>query len=313
MNFVKSLDLAIRRCEGDYSNWQFFYYIYPFTTENIGGYIDLFDLKDKSLLTVGSSCDQVLNAILMGVKKVTLLDINPFTKYYYYLKVASIMELGMDEYLLFLRYNNYPNTFDINNHFLNKQTFDKISSLLRILDYESFLFWDELLQMFTPKSINSRMFSDDEANIINQCNPYLNDSISYDNLRNKILKSNVNFITDDIIHANVIDKYDNIWLSNIFATGWNFDNISKACEKFNCYLNKGGSMMIGYLYDTTIKTKYNENWPDIYNLDFIFSKLSSYNPKIKTFPGVRGFMFKNPKIGKDSILLCKKRSLSKNT
>ena len=58
-----------------------FSWIYPFTTENINGYIDMFDLKDKSLFTVGSSGDQAINAILKGCKDITVLDINPFTKY----------------------------------------------------------------------------------------------------------------------------------------------------------------------------------------------------------------------------------------
>ena len=50
------------------------HYLYPFTTENIDGYLDLFDLKDKSLLTVGSSGDQVINALVMGCEDVTLYD-----------------------------------------------------------------------------------------------------------------------------------------------------------------------------------------------------------------------------------------------
>ena len=49
-----------------------------------------------------------MNAILMGCKDITLLDINPFVKYYYYLKMALILCVSMDEYLLFLRYKNYP-------------------------------------------------------------------------------------------------------------------------------------------------------------------------------------------------------------
>ena len=60
--------------------------LYPFTTENIAGYIDKFNLKGKSLLTVGSSADQVINAIYKGSKDITLYDVNIFAKYYYYLK-----------------------------------------------------------------------------------------------------------------------------------------------------------------------------------------------------------------------------------
>ena len=52
-------------------------YIYPFTTEMISGYFDKLDLKEKTVLTVGSSIDQGLNALLLGAKNVTVFDINP--------------------------------------------------------------------------------------------------------------------------------------------------------------------------------------------------------------------------------------------
>ena len=50
--------------------------VYLFTTENISGYIADMDLKDKSLLTLGSSLDQAYNALLLGVDKVDVFDIN---------------------------------------------------------------------------------------------------------------------------------------------------------------------------------------------------------------------------------------------
>ena len=75
-NFDIVLDNAIKRCEGlviyDKAFNKGFNQIYPFATENISGYIDKFDLKDKSLLTVGSSGDQVINAILYGCKKISV-------------------------------------------------------------------------------------------------------------------------------------------------------------------------------------------------------------------------------------------------
>ena len=78
--------------------------IYPFTTENIAGFIDFFDLKDRSLLTVGSSGDQPINAALKGCKDITVVDVNPLTRYYYYFKVATILSLKMEELLKFLNY-----------------------------------------------------------------------------------------------------------------------------------------------------------------------------------------------------------------
>ena len=54
--------------------------IYPFTTENLNGYMNKLDFKNKKVLTVGSSADQILNVFLLGCKDITLLDINPFVK-----------------------------------------------------------------------------------------------------------------------------------------------------------------------------------------------------------------------------------------
>ena len=139
----RSMDSAIKRCEGmivdDGIKDCRIYQIYPFTTENISGYINYFNLTDKSLLTVGSSGDQVINAIMHGCKDVTLLDMNPYAKYYYYLKAASILCLNKDNFLDFLRYRDYPKVFKYNEGVLNKATFEKIKSTLRVLDYESYL------------------------------------------------------------------------------------------------------------------------------------------------------------------------------
>ena len=120
--FQEILNRAMRQCHETYSS--LFDYIYPFTTENISGYINEFTLENRSLLTVGSSSDQVLNAILYGCENVTLLDINPYTKFYYYLKVACILTLNKEEYLEFLRYYNYPKVFKDNKNCFNIEIFN---------------------------------------------------------------------------------------------------------------------------------------------------------------------------------------------
>ena len=104
--------------------------IYPFTTENIAGYIDNFDLKDKSLLTVGSSGDQVLNAILKCCRDITVIDINPYTKFYYYLKVAGILNFNLNEFKSFFRYKEYPNVFVDNEKVFSLDLYQKLKDLL---------------------------------------------------------------------------------------------------------------------------------------------------------------------------------------
>ncbi len=58
--------MLLKLCKGnviiDDASINDFEEIYYFTTENIAGCIDFFDLKDKSLLTVGSLGNKIINA-----------------------------------------------------------------------------------------------------------------------------------------------------------------------------------------------------------------------------------------------------------
>lgn len=106
-DFSTIMNNAIKRCEGiiiEDKSFKFkkeFQQIYPFTNENISGYIDYFDVQNKNIMTVGSSLDQTLNAILYNCQDITVLDINSYTKFYYYLKMSTILVLTLEEYLNF--------------------------------------------------------------------------------------------------------------------------------------------------------------------------------------------------------------------
>ena len=91
------IELAQKVIDSDFENG--FNKLYSFTTENIKDYISSFDLNNKSLLTVGSSADQAINAILNGCKDVTIMDINPFVKYYFNLKKAGMLTLDYKQFM----------------------------------------------------------------------------------------------------------------------------------------------------------------------------------------------------------------------
>ena len=46
MKVDDKIELAKSMCDGKKNSYKY-NYIYPFTTENINGYLDLFDFKDK--------------------------------------------------------------------------------------------------------------------------------------------------------------------------------------------------------------------------------------------------------------------------
>lgn len=70
--------------------------VYPFTTEKLSGYFPVMDLKDKSVFTVGSSGDQVFNALVCGAGKITVFDINPDTSKFYKIKRDLILSVPRD-------------------------------------------------------------------------------------------------------------------------------------------------------------------------------------------------------------------------
>ncbi len=307
-NFNDNLEMAINRCNGVMdSRWQAFYNIYPFATENINGYINHFLLNDQSLLTVGSSGDQIINAALHNCKDITLLDTNPYTKYYYYLKAACILCLEKKELLSFLRYKDFPTASINNNNAFNIQTYEKIKETLKSLDYESYLFWEELFQTIEPIKIRENLFTHDEGRTIEitGCNDYLQNNDSYNNAKIKIKNINPKFICGDLFKTKLERKYDNIWLSNI-GTYLSNPELAAMVYLMADHLSEHSQLLISYLYETTENTRFNIDFKNIYNLNNTFELLKQFNPQIISFIGTNGLKYKNKNI-RDSILVYRKK------
>ena len=304
-NLDKSLKHAIDICEGKFVKDEFDE-IYPFTTENIAGYINKFDLNNKSLLTLGSSSDQAINAIMSGCKDISIIDICPFTKFYFYLKKVALLSLNYDEFLSFFCYRNfYPHLKD-NNKIFNKDVFLDFKQLLRLLDYESYLFWDELFSCYDSLTIRKSMFKYDEDNkdVLKKINLYLNNKNMFNKCKKKIKNINPKFIIGDIKNIKLERNYDNIWLSNL-GQYLEINELKKIIDNLFSNLNEEGKMLVCYLYQTIKDTKYQKEWAKIYNLKEVYKELNEYVLELESFIGVRGILFDYKKT-KDSILVYKK-------
>ena len=307
----EALYTAKERCEGniilDEASMNGFEEIYPFTTENIAGYIDYFDLQDKSLLTVGSSGDQIINAALKGAKDVTLLDINPYAKYYYYLKTAGILELNLTDFNEFFRYNDYPKVFKYNKKVFDKASYKKLKSTLKSLDNDSYLFWDELFDMYQPDHIRFSLFSNDEygTSVLGKSNLYLQSENTYDETKTKLKELRPEFINEDIFKSNLTKNYDNIWLSNIACYLYQ-DKIKGMTDKFADKLAVDGKLLISYLYSIDMNTEYDDDWSPIYDLKNDLELLKEYSPIFHFFKGVNGIKHNDDDI-KDSVLIYQKK------
>lgn len=303
---------AVLKCEGyvvtsDDEMRRGFARLYPFTTENISGYIEKFDLSNKSLLTVSSSGDQVINASLFNCKNQTVVDICPYTKYYFYLKKAAIMTFSYDEYFDFFCYNDYPKFCRDNKLVFDKKKYDKLKEILRLLDFESFLFWDELFNLYNPIEIRKGLFDSDEdrSTVLKGMNLYMKNEDYFNRVKKSIRDINPKFIIDDIFDVKIDDVYDNIFLSNI-GKYHELNEFKLLIEKMSGNLSDNGKMLICYLYNTTIDTEYKKDWANIYNLKETYSLLGEYITSMESFCGVRGIIFEDEEYCKDSVLVHRK-------
>lgn len=260
--------------------------IYKFTTENISGYIKEFNLKNRSLLTVGSSGDQAINANFCGCNYVTVVDLNRYTEYYFYLKKAAIIALNYEE---FLRYFS----LDSDDLRMSIKTYKKIREILREISLDSLIFWDYVYDHYnlSNKCNNLFHYHSDELVNINVFNPYLNDEENYNIEKNKIKNMNIKFINADILKPDRIftwEKFDNINLSNVYGYNYN-DNrfkIAKFKKGINSLverLNDDGIMLVAYLYGTS----HNSSMIKFANDNILEDVTYSH------FKGIRGIYKKN--------------------
>lgn len=249
-------------------NQELFDFIYPFCNENIKELLSYFNLKDKDCLSVLASSDQIFDMHLKGAKSITTFDINNLTKYYYHLKKAAIMAgLNFDDYKKFFCFEEY------NNHRSNRDAFDydTFNIIKKYLDKDSYIFWVELYNCFSPLEIRTPfgLFTYDEQSnqILEKTVGYFNET-SYKELQKIIKNLNINFINANIksLPAYLSSKFDFMYFSNIIqycdSMFANYDSLDKMNNQktkllkmktilkyLSNYLNKEGYMVAGYLYN----------------------------------------------------------------
>lgn len=304
-SFEVNLYNAMKVCEGYV--WPEYEKIYTFTTENIAGSLEYFDLKDKKFFTVGSSFDQCLNAYYHGARDITLYDINPNSKYHAYFKIAVILCLNYIEFQEFYFLQGLKQYY--NPNMFNKEMFNKIKYTLRLLDYESFLFFDELFCLYGSKTIREYGFDDDEDRnqAIRGFNIYLKSEENYNKLKSILKGICFKFICGDIFKEKIEGKYDNVMLSNLCTTT-TVDNLKQLIEKIDINnLNSGGSVLLAYLWDIDFnETEYEDSWKEVYKLTTTKEKLKDYITEYHQINSGRDFIWDEDR-KKDLILIYRKK------
>lgn len=217
--------------------------IYPFTSENIAGYMKNLNLTNKKVLTVTGSTDHILNAVLQGATDITSFDINPLTKPYMDLKISAVKNLSYEEFIQFLLFESKMN-LDYN--------------LISGLDMfnESKNFWLEQLSKFNNNGNelrNSPLFNTKYFNPYSKLwqNLYLEKS-KYNLLKQKLKNVHITFINASLKDLRIEDNFDYMFLSNIadyLNLMYNRDELRKYRDLLNKFQERVNIIYFAYLYD----------------------------------------------------------------
>lgn len=257
----------------------FFCWLYPFTNENISGYYKKLDFKSKAILTVTSSGDHPINALLHGAERVDAFDTNPLAKYYSELKCAAIKELDYLEFILFFCENlGYIKK--------SKKYFDKdlyFNKIQNSLSGEFKEFWDYFFKKYTSKNIKkSYLFTNDILCFkgIIKVNDYLQEE-NYYKMKEILKDKKINYYDNNIISLHELENdYDLVIFSNIPAyldEIYEKDflkNLKEIIDKLD--KNKKTKFVVCYLYANCINQS-NTNYNDIYNVKYVDKHFESNN------------------------------------
>lgn len=278
-------------------NPNYFLKLYSFTNETLSGYFQNYHFPNHQILTLGSSADQVLNFIFHGATSITLMDLNPFVKYYYELKKAALFNMDRDTFLNFFGNHFFSLTDQCNNCVLNEKDYYKLSLSL---PKDSKMFWDSLFNTYSPWFIKKHFFMKDELSHkhLIKNNPYLSLE-DFKKIRQQIEKSNVFFLQDNVLNiANLNQTYDDIFLSNVLDYLFTF-KFTKVNDNYEMHpsvtkeylnflklvitkLNQDGVLYFHYMWDI-----YNSH----YQYYSAFDKMLDNQPNCTklTFPGSHHF------------------------
>ena len=264
--------------------------IYPFTTENIAGYMYDLDLKNKRIITVTGSADHIINAIVRGATNITTFDINPLTKYYMDLKLAGLRDLSYEDFLQIFLYNGK----DIDYRFIDESEMPDNSKkfwMQQLLLYKND--WNKLKQstLFNRKYFNpnSKLWQ----------NLYLEKS-NYKIAQQMIDSTKITFSNMSLENLDLKEEIDYMFLSNIsdyLNLMYNSNNLENYRELLLEFLNNVQQIYFAYLYDIGN----NNPRSDIDDLDKVKKVFQCF--EIKTFKSA----LENQETKKDGVLILRRK------
>ena len=223
--------------------------VYPFATEAVSAYFSRLDLKDKSLLTVGSSLDQAFNALVLGVRNITVYDINKNVEAFYKIKRDFIL--------------NYS----------RKDLYEKITQV------QDVPFSSDLHSYTSVVEMNNYLQSDENYELLRQ--RLQEDNIEF--IRGDIFNCEESLGDkkyDRIVLSNVLQYLD------FFAGSSNpYHLLKETFLALDKHLNDEGILQLLYLYSfQKSDLRKNNHAVSSYNLKNVVECLNGYSLELEMFP-----------------------------
>lgn len=195
--------------------------IYSFTTENINGYFNFLDFKNKNVLTVSASGDHIINAFYKGAKTVTAFDINYLALIFTELKLVAMQYFNYEDFLEFFLINDKNNM----NKNINALNYENYTKLRKFLSYNAIIVLDKLYKEFNNngyKFRNSYVFNNKyDNNLLKiESNMYLKSELEFNKAKENIKDKEIVLLNSSYTNINLNklpnpESYDIILMSNI--------------------------------------------------------------------------------------------------
>lgn len=182
--------------------------VFKYSNENLRELFSKISVNGKKVLTVGSSGDQLLNALFYGAKQVDLIDANIFSRPFIELKIAAIKELELREFLDCFKTINISESQFLENY----QRFS------HHLPDDMKYFWDNVFLDGMAGRL-SNIIGTFNGGISRRGSVFYNDEKLFEALKEKLLANDyqVSFINAELgdFSKKANGEYDLILLSNI--------------------------------------------------------------------------------------------------
>lgn len=235
--------------------------VYPFTTENLAGYMKHLNLENKKILSITGSGDHILNSFYYSANSVIGFDINYLASLFAELKFNALRKLDFENFKKYLfAESNKSMDFEIYKRIredLSESCLSFFDSLYGDYDFKG-------ADLRKGKLFNKR-FDFDDLRI--RSNPYLFSEQGFEKTKSNIKDKDIYLINSNIrdLPSKLEENFDVVLLSNLADYSQqiypnNQDHFGLFCNEillpFKNHLNKGGIICSAYVYDAREKENY---------------------------------------------------------